>query len=90
MESFFLFDFDEDTLRFHAEYCIERAVHTADGVVIDTKKLSDVTGASSKEDLLRYLTREFSSGNRFFPFLTERGIDFVLTEKSYADTSSDV
>lgn len=90
MECFFLFDFEQSDLCFHVEYCTERAVHTADGVVVDTKKLFSVTKTSEKGELLKYLTKDFSSGDRFFPFLRENGIEFRLTEKSYADTSSDV
>ena len=90
MECFFLFDFQDENLTFHAEYCTERAVHTLDGVVPDVPKLYAATGASDKEDLLKFLTVRYSSGNGFFDFLKEHGIAFVPTEKSYADTSSDV
>lgn len=90
MDCFFLFDFPDENLTFHAEYCTERAVHTLDGVVPDLFALYAATDASDKEGVLKFLTARFSSGNGFFEFLKERGIAFVPTGKSYADTSSDV
>lgn len=90
MECFFLFEFEEGKLCFHVEYCTERAVHTADGFVVETKKLLEATGTRSSEELLRFLTGRYSSDNGFFDFLKKNGIAFRLTEKSYADTSSDV
>lgn len=90
MDSFFLFDFQDENLTFHAEYCTERAVHTLDGVIPDLSALYAATGASDKEDLLTFLAVRFSSGNGFFDFLKERDIAFIPTGKSYADTSSDV
>ena len=90
MECFFLFDFEDEKLLFHAEYCSDRAVHTADGVVIDIEKLYEATGTSTKDDLLRFLTKNYSSKDGFFAFLNSNGIAFSLGEKTYADTSSDV
>lgn len=90
MESFFLFDVVEEELRFHVEYCSERAVHTADGVVVELSRLLTLAGVETKEDLLRYLVKNYSVGNGFFTFLKDNDVPFTLTEKSYVDTSSDV
>ena len=90
MDCFFLFDFQDEYLTFHAEYCTERAVHTLDGVVSDLPALCAAANVSDKGNLLKFLTVRFSSGNGFFDFLKENGIAFIPTEKSYADTSSDV
>jgi len=90
MDCFFVFDFREEDLTFHAEYCTERSVHTLDGVVTDLPALYSATGSASKDDVLKYLSARFSFNNDFFDFLKENGIGFTPTGKSYADTSSDV
>jgi len=90
MDCFFVFEFQDEDLAFHAEYCTERAVHTLDGVVDDLPALFAATGATSKDEVLKYLAARFSSNNEFFDFLKKNGIGFTPTEKSYADTSSDV
>ena len=90
MDCFFLFDFSDGKIVFHAEYCTERAVHTVDGSVDDTEKLYSATGTETKEELLSFLAERFSANNGLFPYLKENGIGFSVSDKSYADTSSDV
>ena len=89
MNCFFLFDLLDEKVTFHAEYCTERAVHTLDGIVDDTEKLCAVA-ATDISGIVQYLTGRFSSDNGLFPFLEKNGIPFSITEKSYADSSSDV
>ena len=90
MDCFFLFDLTENNLHFHAEYCTSSAVHTMSGAVTDIEALYAATKTKNGDELLAYLTTRFSANNLFFTFLQENGIAFTLTDKSYADTSSDV
>ena len=90
MDCFFVFDRTEAGIGFHAEYCTERAVHTVSGVTGDLAALMRATGCESEEGVLRHLTAKFSSNNEFFDFLQKNDISFEVTERTYADTSSDV
>lgn len=89
MDCFFLFGFEEGRLTFEAEYSLKSAVHIVRGYIKDVQKLSETTGAEG-DRLLRLLTVRFSANNRLFDFLNKNGIEFIITEKSFADTSSDV
>ncbi len=88
MHCFFRFECAGENLIFHAEYCLERAVHFLDGTVA-LRELLTASETKEEKELLLFLNR-FAANNEFFTFLQEKNIQFIKTKEGYEDTSSDV
>ena len=92
MDCFCEFSENYGKLNIHMECYNGNAMHYTDFVLseADTLILSNITGNDSCVSLIKFLTKNYSSGMGIIRFLSENNIVPTITEKGFTDTSSDI
>lgn len=92
MNAYCEFYIESEKLLIHLECYVGNGRHFSDFELSEenTQKLKNITKNNSNEELVKFLTKNYSLGNKIIDFVAENGLKYIVKAKGYEDTSSDV